>query len=122
MDWGDPADALKTVDLAYTFVFTFYIALTCVAMLNVVTGIFVESATKTALHDRNTVIQDQMNAQNSYVEDVREIFSEADIDGSGTVTWSEFEGILEDERVVAFLNTMEIDPSEARGLFHLLDS
>merc|ERR1719161_2203914 len=81
MDWGGPAEALLPAGWAYTTVFCLYISVTVVAVLNVVTGIFVESAMKSAQHDRHTVIQDHLAAKQNFTEDVREIFNEADTDG-----------------------------------------
>merc|ERR1719482_528800 len=91
------------------------------AVLNVMTGIFVEGATKAALNDRNTVIQDELSRRKSYVNDVKTIFMEADVDHSGKVSWEEFENHLQDERVRAFFSSLEIDIAEACGLFRLLD-
>jgi len=121
IDWAEPAEALLAVGWAYAVIFCLYIALTTVAVLNIVTGIFVESATKTAKHDRHTMIMDYLHAKKSFVEDVCEIFREADTDGSGTISLSEFVSLLSEEKVNAFFTSLEIEISDPRGLFELLD-
>merc|ERR1739841_36787 len=52
---------------------------------------------------------------------LKRVFKEADTDGSGTLSWREFEAHLKDERIVAYLSSLELDVSEAHGLFRLLD-
>merc|ERR1712113_22457 len=42
-------------------------------------------------------------------------------DGSGSLTWEEFGYHLQDPRVQAYLATLELDVSEARGVFDMLD-
>merc|ERR1719336_2895674 len=52
---------------------------------------------------------------------IRGIFEDSDTDGSGQVTFEEFEQLLANQEMVAYLQAMGIDSSEARGLFKLLD-
>merc|ERR1712216_846044 len=49
---------------------------------------------------------------------LREIFSSADL-LSGQVTWYQFEGQL--HKMESFFKSVDVDVSEAKGLFHLLD-
>merc|ERR1712139_548753 len=44
-----------------------------------------------------------------------------DDDGTGYITLDEFEHNLSDERVVAYFNALQLDVSDARTLFRLLD-
>lgn len=127
LDWGEAADALfattsetsmyHTVSLYY-----FYISLTVFAVLNVVTGVFVENAVKQAHDDKELIIQDELSRKDSYCRDALAVFSEADSNKSGTVTFQEFEKHLADKRVQAFFSCLELDAIEARRLFHLLDA
>merc|ERR1712226_1775914 len=52
---------------------------------------------------------------------LREIFSEADKDGSGQITFAEFEAHCAESHVRAHLNVLGIQVNEAVGLFKLLD-
>eukprot|EP00746_Dinoflagellata_sp_MGD_P141695 gnl/MRDRNA2_/MRDRNA2_74764_c0_seq4.p2 gnl/MRDRNA2_/MRDRNA2_74764_c0~~gnl/MRDRNA2_/MRDRNA2_74764_c0_seq4.p2 ORF type:complete len:124 (-),score=30.95 gnl/MRDRNA2_/MRDRNA2_74764_c0_seq4:68-439(-) len=49
------------------------------------------------------------------------LMEEADQDNSGTITWEEFEQHARDARVQAYFNSLDLDVSEAQGLFSLLD-
>merc|ERR1719252_220477 len=89
-DWGDVASPLLEIDFVYCLIFCFYVSFTVFALMNIVTSVFVENATKEALHDRDRVIEEQLEAKESFVNEVKALFREADDDGSGTLTWDEF--------------------------------
>merc|ERR1711870_43656 len=48
-------------------------------------------------------------------------FHEADTDKSGMLSWEEFSEHLQDDKVKAYFQALELDVSQARGLFKLLD-
>jgi len=121
-DWGSTADALLVTGYVHALImYYFYIALTTFAVLNVVTGIFVENANKMTLRDRDLVIQDIQVRKGQYINDTLDVFHEADRDGSGALTFEEFESHLSDPRVQAFFMSLELEAIEARRLFRLLD-
>merc|ERR1719456_1672910 len=53
---------------------------------------------------------------------MQELFEEMDEKKVGTISLDEFEGKLQDERVIAFFNALKLDVSDARMLFQLLDT
>eukprot|EP00746_Dinoflagellata_sp_MGD_P007807 gnl/MRDRNA2_/MRDRNA2_115532_c0_seq1.p1 gnl/MRDRNA2_/MRDRNA2_115532_c0~~gnl/MRDRNA2_/MRDRNA2_115532_c0_seq1.p1 ORF type:complete len:662 (-),score=121.10 gnl/MRDRNA2_/MRDRNA2_115532_c0_seq1:22-2007(-) len=122
IDWGDVTEPLaQHISPAFYPFFALYIAFAVLALLNVITGVFVEKALASALDDRDAVISEQLAREESYANEVRRCFHEADEDGSGTITWKEFEVHLNDPRVQAYFKTLDIDASEVHGLFKLLD-
>jgi len=102
--------------------FLFYVALVAMAVLNVVTAVFVEYAMKMAADDRDLVIQDYIDKESKFSKDAAAVFQEADLDANGSITFDEFTQHLEDLRVQAFLRSMELDGIEAVRLFKLLDA
>merc|ERR1719399_1757584 len=80
-------------------------------MLNLVTGIFVDSAQTNIREDRDLDL----------VTRVHELFMEADEDHSGVITWEEFKNQLGNPEMVEYFKTIDLDPSEAEHLFDLLD-
>eukprot|EP00746_Dinoflagellata_sp_MGD_P026552 gnl/MRDRNA2_/MRDRNA2_162593_c0_seq1.p1 gnl/MRDRNA2_/MRDRNA2_162593_c0~~gnl/MRDRNA2_/MRDRNA2_162593_c0_seq1.p1 ORF type:complete len:361 (+),score=63.22 gnl/MRDRNA2_/MRDRNA2_162593_c0_seq1:50-1084(+) len=125
IDWGELNQALMSTSLQPHWVgifFASYIAVTGIAIMNIVTGIFVDNAIKKHLQDKDMVIHDELAREGSYMNEVKKMFEEADHDHSGELTWAEFEVYLEDDRVKAYFNSLEIHHSAARGLFKLLDS
>lgn len=123
LDYGEAANIfLLLQNYLAVFGFMFYIALVALAVLNVVTAVFVEYAMKMAAEDRDLVIQDYLEKESKFSKDAQAVFQEADADDSGAITFAEFTGHLEDLRVQAFLRSMELDGVEAVRLFKLLDA
>eukprot|EP00435_Cladocopium_sp_Y103_P022091 s2928_g5.t1 len=121
LDWAEAANVFLLLQNYLAVVgFMFYIALVAMAVLNVVTAVFVEYAMKMAAEDRDLVIQDYLDKQSKFSKDLQG--GEADADDNGSITFEEFTQHLEDLRVQAFLRSMELDGVEAVRLFKLLDA
>merc|ERR1712232_266251 len=91
-------------------------------VLNVLTGIFVHVAMQSSVMNREIAIDEAISNRDSIVKEVIELFLEADTDGSGALSWSEFEEFIQDEKVKAFFMSLELDISSCSRIFHLLDS
>merc|ERR1719171_1935834 len=102
----------------YLLIFIFYILFTIVGLLNVVTGIFVDSAVCTRTEDE--VIESWRSEQKYTCETLRNIFREGDADCSGTMTLKEFRHHLQNPGVRAYFSGLEIDPSDAVSIFTLI--
>merc|ERR1719245_762458 len=67
-----------------------------------------------------------MHVQNSekrdFVKHVKKLFGAMDETGSQTLTRSEFTEMLNDHYVIAYLKSLGVNLTEARGLFTLLDA
>jgi hypothetical protein len=92
-------------------VFVAYMSFVVFAVLNVVTGVFVETATQTAMDERRTTLMQQM----------RILFMEAEADGSGTLSFEEFADQIDTPSFENMLKAVDLDVDEAKNLFHLLD-
>eukprot|EP00930_Biecheleria_cincta_P035472 TRINITY_DN24394_c0_g1_i1.p1 TRINITY_DN24394_c0_g1~~TRINITY_DN24394_c0_g1_i1.p1 ORF type:complete len:689 (+),score=98.26 TRINITY_DN24394_c0_g1_i1:23-2068(+) len=99
--------------------FTFYIAFCQIGLLNVVTGMFVDSAVATRTHDE--VVETFQTDLNTTTEEVKRIFKEADTDQSGHICFKEFCKHLENPWVRAYFSGLDLDVSDARIIFTLLD-
>lgn len=111
-DWDDLTYPL--MDLISPFAvlaFSCYILFTVIAMMNVVTGVFVESAIKSAKEDKDTFM----------INNMREVFRSANGGITGVMTWETFERQLDKPMMQAYFRNIDVDPSEAKGLFQLLD-
>mmetsp|Transcript_153177 Transcript_153177/g.282362 ORF Transcript_153177/g.282362 Transcript_153177/m.282362 type:complete len:248 (-) Transcript_153177:94-837(-) len=92
-------------------IFSSYISFSCLVILNLVTGLFVSSAKSTI----------EENKHFHLVTQLREMFMSSDLDGSGTITWEEFETQLDNPLMEELFKVIQMDLSEARGFFSLLD-
>merc|ERR1719188_955790 len=100
--------------------FVLFQMVTVYGILNIVTGIFVESAMVTAKADRHLVMQEEEDSRRAYMNKMRKIFGRADKDQSGDLSWQEFERYLGDERMLSYFQLMGLDTLEAKNLFRIL--
>lgn len=92
--------------------FSLYIAFTVLAMMNVITGIFVDTSVSMGRQSRDQEVKSQM----------RLLFERTDADGSGMISWEEFATHVREPDMLRCFKLLDIDPSEAKGLFTLLDT
>eukprot|EP00747_Dinoflagellata_sp_TGD_P193195 gnl/TRDRNA2_/TRDRNA2_59054_c0_seq1.p1 gnl/TRDRNA2_/TRDRNA2_59054_c0~~gnl/TRDRNA2_/TRDRNA2_59054_c0_seq1.p1 ORF type:complete len:561 (-),score=89.74 gnl/TRDRNA2_/TRDRNA2_59054_c0_seq1:31-1713(-) len=109
--WGEAMGPLRDIPMITT-VFVLYVAFSCFALMNVITGIFVDSALNIAEEEKKDVLMKQMHKH----------FAEFDNDGSGEVSFEEFNCCLTDPRMRPFLKQLDIDSHHGQLLFALMDA
>eukprot|EP00746_Dinoflagellata_sp_MGD_P008579 gnl/MRDRNA2_/MRDRNA2_117184_c0_seq1.p1 gnl/MRDRNA2_/MRDRNA2_117184_c0~~gnl/MRDRNA2_/MRDRNA2_117184_c0_seq1.p1 ORF type:complete len:632 (-),score=103.87 gnl/MRDRNA2_/MRDRNA2_117184_c0_seq1:46-1941(-) len=121
--WGEIADPLFSVSPFVGLLFTAYISFSVLAVLNVVTGVFVDNAQKAASQDREHMVMEESADRMRQIKQVQEMFKEADIDGTGQLSREEFENHVDDPRVQAYFRLLHIDLHSygAENLFNMLD-
>jgi len=120
-DWAAYYDSMADLPIWYRFAFLMFIVFCTFAVVNIVTGVFVESALQSNMKDRDIVVHEELHQKKQYLETMSEIFEEMDEEGNGTISLKEFEDKLMDERVIAYFNVLKLDVSDARVLFQLID-
>lgn len=110
VDWNELVKPLAN-DWSFGFVFTLYIAFATLVMLNLVTGIFVESAQMSIRDDKEIDL----------VNRVHELFISSDENRSGSITWQEFQKQLGSPQMEEYFKVVDLDVSEAKALFNLID-
>lgn len=120
-DWGQYYEALLMLPFHYRIIFLTFITIAVFAVVNIVTGVFVESAMQSSLSDRDVIVHEEMRAKAEFLAEMRHIFEEMDSDQTGRISKDEFEETLREDRVVAYFSAMKLDVSDAHQLFVLLD-
>lgn len=122
-DWSVYANPLFQVSSLLGVVFCFYISFVVFAVLNVVTGVFVDNAIKSTELDTDMMIVEANTYRMRITEGFNEVFKSADLDGSGTVEWNEFEEHFANPTVQAYFRQLGLDLEGPglRGLWELLD-
>lgn len=122
VSWQDVYRPLEHSGHANTYaIFLFFTAFVHLAVLNVVTGTFVQSAIDSATNDREIAVMMQMATKKQQVENIRELFRDIDQDHSEEISIDELVMLLSNERTVAFLESLDIGETDAWNLFQLLD-
>eukprot|EP00928_Gymnodinium_smaydae_P002318 TRINITY_DN10828_c0_g4_i1.p1 TRINITY_DN10828_c0_g4~~TRINITY_DN10828_c0_g4_i1.p1 ORF type:complete len:703 (+),score=111.77 TRINITY_DN10828_c0_g4_i1:45-2153(+) len=122
VDWQDVSRPLHRVSSFLTLCFGFFIGFTNLAVMNVVTGMFLQNAIFQAQQDQDNLIQMQLREKAAYVKRLKKLFEKFDSSKDGQISLTEFETHLEDDHMKAFLESFEIDTSDAWLLFRLLDT
>lgn len=119
--WSELADPLIELSPLMLFVYALFITFVIWALMNVITGVFVDGARKMAELDTDNVIKEQITARKEYMLKIKRVFDQVDINGSGTVSWKQFRTLLANQDVRAYFRSLEIDVVDARAVFDLLD-
>jgi len=113
LDWLHLITPLFTdVSPLVAIVYILYIAFCIIAMMNVMTGIFVEQAMTNSQED-----QDLYVARN-----VISVFKKSNLNEYGEITWQAFEALLETSELQKLFKSAHVDVSDARRLFKLIDT
>jgi len=71
--------------------------------------------------DRDNVVATRIEENKSLIKGIHSLFTTMDKDGSGFLSQDEFEALISDVDMVAYLDAMGIDMAEVKYLWHLLD-
>lgn len=121
ISWGELVWPLEYMHWFYILLFLVFISFTIFAVLNVVTGVFVDSALQQTHNEEENRAREEEYAKVANMRRIKELFHEIDADESGTVSFEEFSEALEDEYVRKCFEVLQINIFEAEQLFHLLD-
>lgn len=121
VSWEQVIIPLNAVSVVWDFMFLFYIAFATLAVLNVITGVFCQSAIDSAQSDHEMVIQSIMNNKDAHIEKIRMLFSEIDEDESGVITYQMFEKGIRSQDVKTYFESIDLDVWDAWTFFKLLD-
>jgi len=111
VSWDEVVAPLSTdVSPVMAVAFCLYIAFCMLAMMNMATGVFVDSAMRKAQEDKDT------NTANR----ITELFFD-DIGEDETVSFQQFCKKIDTPEMQDYFRAINVDPSEAKGLYRLLD-
>merc|ERR1712217_31639 len=99
-----------------------FIAFCVFAVLNVMTGVFCQSAIESAQNDKDLATADALNSRERTHEKLTELFNDLDDDGSGEITIDELEEALLHSKSQAYLVSLGIDVTDAWNFLKLLDT
>eukprot|EP00927_Polykrikos_kofoidii_P009502 TRINITY_DN1395_c1_g1_i4.p1 TRINITY_DN1395_c1_g1~~TRINITY_DN1395_c1_g1_i4.p1 ORF type:complete len:709 (-),score=81.97 TRINITY_DN1395_c1_g1_i4:10-2136(-) len=123
--WGDVGRPISTMSTVWLLLLMVFIAVIHFAVLNVVTGVFCQSAIDSARRDREMAIQSLLENKQTHVKNIRNqfktLFDNIDSDSSGHISIAEFKEHINDEKLNGFFVLLDIDTSDTYALFKLLD-
>ncbi|CAJ1420922.1 unnamed protein product [Effrenium voratum] len=87
VSWEQVLVPLQAISWIWVMVFLFYISFTYFAVLNVVTGVFCQSAIDSAQSDHDAVLQSILANKQAHIEKIRYLFNEIDAEDTGVITY-----------------------------------
>ncbi|CAE7448373.1 Cacna1c [Symbiodinium pilosum] len=122
VSWENALRPMGVVSGWCAFLFLFYISFCYFAVLNVVTGVFCQSAIESAQSDHEMIMQNIMQNKEAHIRKVRSLFSNLDADESGYISLVELEQNMHKKSVRTYFEALELDVSDAWTFFKLLDT
>lgn len=124
VDWGEVALKLMKVSWWLALLFCVYMAFALFCVLNVMTGVFVEHASKMTSADEEMIMMEEVRARQDYVDTVSRLFADCDKDNSGAVEWEEFQHCASDLHFQTCFKKLGIaldTEADLKNVFHMLD-
>eukprot|EP00439_Symbiodinium_sp_Y106_P057448 s2688_g8.t1 len=122
VSWENALRPMSVVSEWCAFLFLFYISFCYFAVLNVVTGVFCQSAIESAQSDHEMIMQNIIHNKEAHIRKVRSLFSNLDADESGYISLVELEENMHNKSVQTYFEALELDVSDAWTFFKLLDT
>lgn len=122
ISWHACLRSLREASTISFFFFLAYIAFGYYVILNVVTGIFCNSAIESARLDKDVAIAIKLKQRDTFVRSMKGFFRDIDDDHSDHITLLELEKAAENKQMQALFESMDIETSDVWALFSLMDS
>jgi len=120
VDWYMVHATVATVGALLEAFFIFFICFFNFAVLNILSGIFLEKALRNSEPDRHALALERQRAEREDAEALRQLFHSLDFQGEGTLCWEELEDMVEDHMVRATFESLGIDVKDAEMFFEVL--
>ncbi|CAK9083404.1 Sodium channel protein type 10 subunit alpha (Peripheral nerve sodium channel 3) (PN3) (Sensory neuron sodium channel) (Sodium channel protein type X subunit alpha) (Voltage-gated sodium channel subunit alpha Nav1.8), partial [Durusdinium trenchii] len=121
-NWPHFCDPVVELSEVFSLFFFLYITIVVFAVLRVITAIFLKDTLDAAQNDAEQLVMDRMALKSKLINRLEGVFKVMDHEGTGIITEERLSQILANPKVAAYFATLELDISEGRALFHLLDN
>jgi len=122
VSWEDVLAPLKAISTWWVICYVLFISFTYFAVLNVVTGVFCQSAIDSAQQDHASVVQAILEDKEAHVAKIRSLFNQFGGDGdTSVVTYAMFEEKINCPEVREYFESLGLDIWDAWSFFKLLD-
>eukprot|EP00746_Dinoflagellata_sp_MGD_P108699 gnl/MRDRNA2_/MRDRNA2_46458_c0_seq1.p1 gnl/MRDRNA2_/MRDRNA2_46458_c0~~gnl/MRDRNA2_/MRDRNA2_46458_c0_seq1.p1 ORF type:complete len:290 (-),score=45.26 gnl/MRDRNA2_/MRDRNA2_46458_c0_seq1:99-908(-) len=112
---------IEEVSPAFAWFFVFYVGGVSFAIIRIVTALFLRDTIQIAAKDKENQKREKMKEQQAYTENIRELFVKADVDKTGHLKFEEFQALMTDAKMLAWLTVLELSPKNACKIFELCD-
>merc|ERR1719245_2431398 len=119
-DWSRSFTVISMTGAMSTVLFLFFITFSNIALLNIITGIFVDSAMQNLAPDRETMAKRHHEDLVMDSKELERLSHQVDSDASGRLSKEQFEDLLRIGRIPLFLQMLGLDMRHVRAFFDAL--
>lgn len=121
-DWVTIFKPVAQTGTINVILFLFFVAFSQIALLNILTGIYVENAMKLAQPDRDTRALQKRKEEQVEAAELRFLVKTMDPEGTGQISRAQFMSRLQNEQFKAKLSVLGLDIKDAELFFHIVSS
>lgn len=121
VSWWEVGELLLDISVVYLLLFTLFVVILLLAVMNMITGIFVNDSLEMAGMDRDIRAQADKQRNLDHVHLLQQLFVQLDTDGSGQLTLEELEDHIFSDEVMATFSMVNLEVSDAVSFFKILD-
>ncbi|CAK9012118.1 unnamed protein product [Durusdinium trenchii] len=122
LNWEELVTPLREFSIVPVALLLLYVVIAIFAILNVVTGVFCNTAIDSAGADKDVRTLKQIQARSQQVELLKQVFSEIDFEKVNEISLEDIKRCLGNDDLADFLESMGISTDDVWTLFMLLDS
>eukprot|EP00746_Dinoflagellata_sp_MGD_P051140 gnl/MRDRNA2_/MRDRNA2_228064_c0_seq1.p1 gnl/MRDRNA2_/MRDRNA2_228064_c0~~gnl/MRDRNA2_/MRDRNA2_228064_c0_seq1.p1 ORF type:complete len:756 (+),score=109.36 gnl/MRDRNA2_/MRDRNA2_228064_c0_seq1:247-2268(+) len=121
--WGRLGRPLiEEINAAYAWFFVIYVGGVTFAIIRIISALFLRDTLQVANGDEHLMKNEKMKGLRKYSEDIREVFRKADTNGTGDISLEQFQRLMTDPQVMAWLSVLDLNPRNASYIFELFDN
>jgi len=113
---------LEKVSHFFVLFFVLYITIVVFAAIRVITAVFLKDTLDAAQNDADHQLAENLKKRAQYVTKLENFFQKIDHGGNGMITEAGLNEMLENPRVKAYFETLDLAVHEGTALFHILDN
>jgi len=122
VNWVVIVDIFREVSVFMVLFYLLFFIFSSLAVMNVITSIFVSDAVEVANQDRDIKMRAELVKSRRQLAILTEIFTEMDSASSGMISREQFEVQMQREDIVAMFHLFDLDVLDAISFFELLDA
>jgi len=120
--WPTRARRVLEVNQGFSLFFFLYVTVVVFAVIRVISAIFLKDTLDAAQNDAEQLVMDKIAMKAKLVSRLEGMFKVMDGCGTGMITEERLAEIMENPKVAAYFQTLDLDVHEGKALFHLLDN
>lgn len=117
----NPTRQLVGVHWSFCLFVTLYIGGVVFAVICIIQALFLKDTLEVAANDAEAMVNEGLERRSDTIRKLEQVFYAADTDGDAGLSLEEFEDVISIPQVKGYLEVLELDFTEAKHLFELLN-